>query len=299
MTPAVLIVNRTAGQRSLDRTVDRLSGLFAAEGLSVEPVATAAPGDATRLAREAAAAGAEVVFALGGDGTLREAAQGLLGTGVPLGPLPGGTANVLTFALGLPRDPVAAARVLCRLKPRAMDVGTVGEDVFLMMVSAGLDARVLASLDPGAKRRFGRAHIAARGLVEWWGYPYPPLTVAVAGAAEPASLAVVSNIPFYGGRLRMAPAARSDDRRLDLLLFRGTGRVSTLAFAWDLVRGRHVGRADVVARTLEPGETVTLAGPPDAAVQVDGDPWPDRPPLTIGMAPERLAILAPAPGRSG
>ncbi len=294
MQRGTLIVNRTAGQRSLDRTVERLATLFAREGLSVETVATAAPGDATRLAREAATdGGADVVFALGGDGTLREAAQGLLGTGVPLGPLPGGTANVLTLALGLPPDPLAAAGLLCRAEPRRIDVGRVGEHVFLMMVSAGLDARVLATLDPLAKRRFGRAHIVARGLAEWWRYDYPALELDTPGGIETASFAVVSNIPFYGGRLTMAPAARLDDRRLDLLLFRGTGRAPTLAFAWGLLRGRHLARGDVVARTLAPGETVTLLGPPGTALQVDGDSWPEGPPLTIGLAADPLAILAP------
>ncbi len=293
MQRGVLIVNRTAGQRSLDRVLVRLSALFAREGVSVETVATAAPGDATRLAREAATGGTEVVFVLGGDGTLREAAQGLLGTGVPLGPLPGGTANVLAFALGLPRDPVAAAALLCRLPPRPIDVGLVGGHVFLMMVSAGLDARVLATLDPVAKRRYGRAHVVARGLAEWWRYAYPDLAVQAAGGIERASFAVVSNVPFYGGRVRLAPGARFDDRRLDLLLFRGGGRRATLAFAWGLFRERHLARADVVARTLAPGESITLLGPPDAAVQVDGDPWPARPPLEIGLAPEPLAILAP------
>ncbi len=293
MKRGVLIVNRSAGQRSLERVLSRLSALFARQGLAVETVATAGPGDATRLAREAVADGAEVVFALGGDGTLREAAQGLVGTRVPLGPLPGGTANVLTFALGLPRDPVAAAALQCRMEPRPIDVGLVGGHAFLMMVSAGLDARVLAALDPLAKRRFGRAHVVACGFGEWWRYAYPPLAVETAGRVERASFAVVSNIPFYGGRLRLAPAARLDDRRLDLLLFRGAGRRATLAFAWGLVRGRHLSRADVFVRTLEPGETVTLLAPGDAALQVDGDPWPARPPLEIGLAPEPLAILAP------
>lgn len=296
MKRGLLIVNRTAGQRSLDRVLVDLSALFAREGLSVESVATAAPGDATRLAREAATGGgADVVFVLGGDGTLREAAQGLVGTGVPLAALPGGTANVLALALGLPRDPVAAAALQCRSRPRPIDAGLVGGHVFLMMVSAGLDARVLASLDPLVKRRWGRGHVLARGFAEWWRYAYPALAVEAGGAVERASLAVVSNIPFYGGRMRLAPAARLDDRRLDLLLFRGAGRRATLAFAWGLLRARHLGRADVVARTLAPGESVTLLGPPDAAVQVDGDPWPARPPLEIGLAPEPLAVLAPAP----
>ena len=307
MRHAVLIVNRAAGGRRPEELVSRLDGLLVRSGFRIDAAFTAAPGDATRLAREAAEAGADAVFALGGDGTLREAAQGLLGTGVPLGPLPGGTANVLGLALGLPRDPLACAESICRLTPRSIDVGLVRslagagaetpERVFLMMASAGLDARVLSSLSPEGKRRFGRAHVAAQGLFEWWGYEYPGLRVEVGGEVQPASFAAVSNIAHYGGPFRMAPAAQLDDRLLHLLVFRGTGRLPTLDFAWSLLRGRHVDRDDVTVRPLGPGERVVLHGPEGSErleAQIDGDPCPDPPPLEIRLAAEALPVLAPA-----
>lgn len=298
----MLIVNRAAGSALNDRLLASLDALFAREGIHVDAAFTAAPGDATRLARAAAEEGADVVFALGGDGTLREAAEGLLGTGVPLGPLPGGTANVLRLALGLPRDPLAAAERACRLEPRMLDVGlvrsgageTARERAFLMMASAGLDARVLARLSPQGKRRFGRGHVLVRGLAEWWAYDYPGLRVEVAGEVHRASFAAVSNIPHYGGPFRLAPSARTDDRALDLLLFRGAGRAATLGFAWSLLRGGHLARADV---TVLPIREAVLRGPEAAPerldLQVDGDPLPDPAPVTVLLAPEPLPILAP------
>lgn len=311
MRHAVLIVNRAAGGRRPDELVQRLDALLTRSGFRIDAAFTAGPGDATTLARRAAEAGADAVFALGGDGTLRETAQGLLGTGVPLGPLPGGTANVLGLALGLPREPLACAESICRLEPRAVDVGVVRslapsgagaeprERVFLMMASAGLDARVLARLSPERKRLFGRAHIAARGLAEWWSYDYPGLVVEVDGERHPASFVAVSNIAHYGGPFRMAPAARLDDHTLHLLLFRGTGRMATLDFVWSVARGRHTARADVIAR---PVERVVLHGAPSAEAggagrldaQLDGDVCPEPPPLEIRLATEPLPVLAPA-----
>lgn len=302
MRQAILIVNRAAGGLAPDRLLAALDARFEREGVHVETTFTAAPGDATRLAREAAADGVDAVFALGGDGTLREAAEGLLGTGVPLGPLPGGTANVLRLALGLPRDPLAAAERVCRLEPRQLDVGLVRsgsgdtsrERVFLMMASAGLDARVLARLSTAGKRRFGRGHILTRGLAEWWGYDYPGLTVEVDGETYRASFAAVSNIPHYGGPFRLAPSARTDDRSLHLLLFRGTGRAATLGFAWSVLTSRHVRRRDV---TVLPIRRAVFRGPDSAPerldLQVDGDPVPDPAPVTVLLAPEPLPILAP------
>lgn len=308
MKHAVLIVNRAAGGRRPDELVQRLDALLVRSGYRIDAVFTAAPGDATTLARRAAEAGADAVFALGGDGTLREAAQGLLGTGVPLGPLPGGTANVLGLALGLPRDPLVCAESICRLEPRPVDVGVVRslaprgaeaeapEQVFLMMASAGLDARVLARLSPERKRLFGRAHIAARGLAEWWGYDYPGLLVEVDGETHPASFVAVSNIAHYGGPFRMAPAARLDDHTLHLLVFHGTGRMPTLDFVWSAVRGRHVERADVIARPVERVVLRPREGAPGRLdAQLDGDPCPEPPPLEVRLAAEPLPVLAPAP----
>lgn len=302
MRHAVLIVNRAAGGPLPDRLLSALEAVFAREGIRVDAAFTAAPGDATGLARRAAEAGADAVFVLGGDGTLREAAEGLLGTGVPLGPLPGGTANVLRLALGLPLDPLAAALQVCRLEPVLMDVGLVRsgagpearERVFLMMASAGLDARVLAGISPVGKRLFGRAHLLARGLLKWWSYDYPGLRVEVEGEVHRASYAVVSNIPHYGGPFRMAPAARTDDRSLDLLLFHGAGRAATLGFAWSVVRAGQVERADV---TVLPIREAILRGPEAAPerldLQVDGDPVPERAPITVSLAPHSLPVLAP------
>jgi len=297
MRDALLIVNRAAGSGPRFRLVEGVRERLAAGGYRVVAVPTAGPGDATRLARGAAQDGAAAVFALGGDGTLREAAAGLLGTGVPLGPLPGGTTNVLTLALGLPRRPLAAAEALARASARPFDVGRCDGAPFLMMVSAGLDAAVVASLHaPGAawsKRWLGRPGIVARGLGSWWGYGYPEIELEHRGEVHRARFVALSNIPLYGGPFRMAPGARSDDRRLDLLLFRGAGRAATLGFARDLLRGTHLGRADVETLAVEEGEEVTLTGPPGACVQVDGDPCAGRPPVTLALAAERLAVLAP------
>ncbi|MCG8458877.1 MAG: hypothetical protein MI919_21570, partial [Holophagales bacterium] len=134
----VLIYNPKSGRQVAHRAVPKLIATLSSS-FDIEPLPTASPGDATRLAREhAAAADIEVAFALGGDGTLREVAKGLIGSSVALGPLPAGTANVLAYTLRLPRRSLAAARALTRGEVREMDVGMAGDEPFLMMASAGL-----------------------------------------------------------------------------------------------------------------------------------------------------------------
>lgn len=290
MRHGVLILNRSAGRPTAEELIGSICDSIFREGLVVDVVATTCPGDATRIAREAAAEGADIVFALGGDGTIREAAEGLLGTDVPLGPLPGGTANVLTLALGLPRDPLQVAPALCRLEPRPIQVGMAGERCFLMMASAGLDAYVLAHLDPAMKRRFGKAGIALSGLGAWWSYDYPGIEVEADGAVHRASFAAVTNIPLYGGSFRLTPDARCEDESFQLLLFAGTGRSQTLSFALSVLAGSHLERDDVEVLTVD---RVRFAGPPAATIQLDGDATAQKPPLDIRLSPRTLRILAP------
>ena len=294
MRPAVLIYNPHAGRGAAAARTARLAAILRGAGWEAEPRPTAAPGDATRLARQAAAGGAEAVFVHGGDGSLREAAAGLLGHAAPLGFLPGGTANVMRRELGLPRRPEAAARALGAARPRPWDVGLCGAEPFLMQASAGLDARILAAMSPRAKRLLGTAAVAGPGLREWLRYDYPQIELLADGERLAGSLVVVGNIPRYGGRWRMLPAARSDDGRLDLLVFHGAGRRASLGLARDLFlfHGRHLARHDLSVRTVE---RVELVAPADLPVQIDGDVPGLGPPFEIKLAPERVHLLATSP----
>lgn len=292
MRRAALIYNPRSGRQRHAQMLDAVLASLRAGGFAAEPVPTAHAGQATDLARALAAAGeVEAVIAYGGDGTAREVAAGLLGSPVALGVLPGGTANLLALALGLPREPVAAAALLGRLPARPFDVGLAGGHPFLMMVSAGLDASMLAGLDEKLKWRFGKSAIVWQGLAEWWRYPYPTLEVEADGERFPATFVAVANIPFYAGAFRLAPDARPDDGLFELLVFRGAGRAATFSFAWDLVRSAaHVRRPDVTVRRVR---EVVLRGP--AAAQLDGDLCREPLPLAVRMSPETLTVLAPEP----
>lgn len=289
MRRAVLIYNPKSGRQVARRLLPAVLGELSAGGFAVEGVPTAGPGDATRLAR-AAAADHEVVFAMGGDGTLREAAVGLLGTGAALGPLPAGTANVLALAFGLPRAARPAARVLPSCRAQEVDVGVAGSVPFLMMASCGVDAAVMARQNARLKRLLGPFAVAWTALRRLWTYDYPEIELRFGSRAARARLAVVSNIPYYGGAFRLAPGADFRDRRLDLFLFHGRGGTATFRLGLDLARGRHLGRPDVETVAVD---QVEIHGPPGVPFQVDGDVLAASPPLTVGLAPERLRVLLP------
>jgi YegS/Rv2252/BmrU family lipid kinase len=291
---AALIYNPTSGRRKHAQALDPVLATLRDGGFAVEPAPTSYAGEATVLARGLAAEGCEAVFSFGGDGTAREVAAGLLGTSTALGFLPGGTANVLSHGFGLPNDPLRAAAVLCTAPVCDFDVGLAGGP-FLMMVSAGLDATILAGLDLRLKRRLGKGAYVWQGAREWWRYGYPDLDILADGKRFTATFAAVANIPYYGGSFRLAPNAQPDNRLLELVLFHGRGRMATLGFAFDLIRGAHVRRRDV---TVLRAEEVVLTGPAGAAAQVDGDLCAERLPLTVRLAPDTLKVLFPARRRS-
>jgi len=289
MPRAVLVFNPRAGQgagrRAFDRIVAELERAW-----ELERAPTEGPKHCRALARAAAERGDDALFVLGGDGTLRVAATELLGTATALGPLPGGTTNVVAAALGLPADPVAAARALVAGGVREMDAGRAGDGVFLMQVSGGLDARVMAAVDPRWKRRLGKLAVALTGLREWARYRFPPFTLEVDGAPAAATGFVVANLAEYAGRFEIVPGARADDRQLELLLFRGSRRRDAFGFALDLARGRHAARPDVEIRRVE---RVRLLDPARLELQGDGDPFTAGAPFELRLSRRRLRVLAP------
>jgi diacylglycerol kinase (ATP) len=289
--PSVLVYNPAAGLRRAGRRLAAIASCLEAAGFAVELVPTTYPGEASLIARAAAARHDFAVFALGGDGTVREVAAGLLGSATLLAVLPGGTTNVVARALGSPTTPLAAARAAAGWVPRTLDVGLCAERPFLMQVTCGIDADIMAATTGAAKARWGRGAVLAQGLRQWWRYRWQELELEVDGQLTTATYAAVCNLAEYAGPFRLAPHAEPDDGRLDLVLFRGRDRWAYLRFAIDLLRGCHARRRDVEIRSVE---SVRLLGPEGARVQLDGDPLPLPFPLTITLSAQRLRVLAPA-----
>jgi len=284
----ILIHNPCSGRgRRLLGDVERA---LKRSGYSLESHQTRAPGHATDLAQSAAHNGAGFVFALGGDGTLREIAAGLLGTETVLVPLPAGTTNVVAMELGLPLDSLRAVGALENARVQSIDVGLCAGMPFLMQASAGFDALVLSRLSPVLKRHLGKIAFAFTGLRELWRYETPRIKYTLNGKVRHSSFVAACNIPRYAGAFRLAPTAALDSGRLHVISFRGTDRRRVLSFAWDLVRGRHLERDDV---DLEDTDHLELVGPEDVDVQLDGDAFRFSMPIDIRLAADKLRILRP------
>ena len=137
---------------------------------AVEAIDTQERNHATHLCREAAHEGYDVVVAFGGDGTVNEAANGLVGSDTPLTALPGGSTNVWARTLGIPNDVVDATEHLLRMAdewvPRRVDLGRVNDRHFVFASGVGLDASVVERVDahPIRKARFGAWYYSYAGV---------------------------------------------------------------------------------------------------------------------------------------
>jgi YegS/Rv2252/BmrU family lipid kinase len=169
---AFLIYNPTSGRRRAKRVqhVSQMVDVLCAAGVQVEVCATTHAGSATQQAKEAADRGYDTLLSCGGDGTANEVLNGLMqasvqaSADVALGILPLGSGNLLACDLGLPSDPVAAARKLLTLQPRAFRPGVVTSQIngaeqkryFLVAAGVGSDAELMYRTSVASKERWGR-----------------------------------------------------------------------------------------------------------------------------------------------
>jgi diacylglycerol kinase family enzyme len=179
---------------------------------TVEAIETEKRNHATQLTREAAREGYDVVVAFGGDGTVNEAANGLVGSDTPLCPLPGGSTNVWARTLGIPNDVVDATEHLLRMaddfRPRRVDLGRVNDRYFVFASGIGLDASVVERVDahPRRKARYGAWYYSAAG-VSIFNRRYlvrPPVVRVRAGGRELTGVTVIvqNSDPFTYFRKR-------------------------------------------------------------------------------------------------
>lgn len=200
------------------------------------------------LARAALASQVDLVLASGGDGTVTACAEGLAGSGVPLGVLPAGTGNLLARNLGLPLSLDEALAVSLGGTDRRLDVGSANGRTFVAMAGLGFDAELLDSTDEPLKRRLGWAAYAVSGLRHLADRPVRASVRADGGPVlrRRASSVLIGNVGALQGGVSLLPGAEPDDGMLDLLVLTARGLAGWAALAMDVLlrrrRTRHVAR---------------------------------------------------------
>lgn len=306
MREALLIYNPVAGTlaKADPDLLPRLCAHLEAGGIKPELVPTSLERPAREIAEEAARAGRELVIVAGGDGTVSDAAKGLVGSETTLGIVPLGTFNNLARSMGISFDPETACDQVVRGIPTKIDVGRVnGKHYFFEVAGIGLDAALFPlaeDIKGGAwVRYFEAAGIFSR---------FSPFKVSITLDHEHprkrwikhrhkfrvlAWMILCANAPFYGPGCEISPSSSLEDRLLTVHLFRN---VSRLGIFFNLIR--RIGGAKSVKRVSDQftARRIDIKGGRPQPIHVDGNvvnEWP----LTIESIPGALKVLKGKPGR--
>jgi len=321
---ASLIHNVHAGQMVVRRDLEQAVEYLEQRGWSVSLQETAAPLEATALARQAVQEDVDVVIAAGGDGTVNEVLAGLVNTNAVLGVLPVGTTNVWALQMRIPTVtsvigpspwlakimadlgermeqilPVGfyrsvlldAARVLVEGEIRTVDVGKANDRHFLMWAGVGLDAVVTQNVSSEDKKALGVWAFVGTALDTIREYQSTEAIVTLDGKARHVEtpLIVCSNIQLYGGVLPLGARACVNDGKLDVCIFKGEGLFTFVHHVLRIVSRQHLRDPEI---EYYQAEEIMVESAQPLPVHVDDEPFTQTP-VTIRVLPRALRVLVP------
>jgi YegS/Rv2252/BmrU family lipid kinase len=276
-------------------------------GWDIDVLDSEAPAHAVALAREAAQAGSTVVFACGGDGTVNEVINGILGSPAALGVLRAGTGNVFGKEVHVPRKLERALEVLVDGREYLFDLGYAeGESVtfeppdaplsaasptrryFLLMCGIGFDGAVVRHVPSTPKRLLGTVSYVIWGAAEALRFQGRPVSVTLNGRALNLDVywMLMGNTRSYGGVADVAMQAVADDGLLDVYLFSGKGIPFLVGMGARIALKRHQSARGVTFATAR-AISVETAG---LQVQADGEYFGETP-MRFGVQQRALRVL--------
>lgn len=255
MRNVLILYNPSSGRRKHQREADirTIQAVLQNAGITVNASPTQNAELAPAQARQAAASGCDAVIACGGDGTVNDILQGLVGTRTALGVIPLGTANALAHDLRIPMHPVKAAQALVKAETRRYAVGKVhfqdrsGKTAcryFTVAVGIGADAHLFYKLDQTLKTNWGMAAYYAKATHVWFTHPLESFEVELQTEEREVRRTCVSEvlavrISQFGGVLRnFAPGASLSRNDMRLVLFKTRNRLRYLQYILRAALGR-------------------------------------------------------------
>ena len=295
MTPSsadvAVLVSPAAGRGRAASLAVQVLEAFREVGFAPELLPAASAAEAERQAAAAVAAGTRAVVAVGGDGTQHAALQAVAGTSTPLAPVPAGTGNDLVLALGVPRDPVAAARAAAEdLKAgttRTVDVGRTGNRWWATVLCCGFDSAVTDRANrlrwPRGRRRYDVAVLAELARLR-----PRELTLVLDGESQtlPITMIAVGNTAWYGGGMRICPGADPADGLFDVTVVGAISRLELMRTKPRLTSGTHVDHPSV---SVFRASRVELSSP-GVTTYADGEPVAPLP-AVAECVPGALSLL--------
>lgn len=277
----LFIVNPISGKGRKKRIISSL------KEAGYEVVCTEYAGHAEQLAREATA---DVVVAVGGDGTVNEVARGLVGTGKTLGIIPCGSGDGLARHLGISHNFNTALKTITSGKTSPLDAGKIDERMFFSVCGVGFDAVVSENFAKCGKR--GLSSYIREGLKAWRAYVPEKYTLTIDGRQieHDAMFVTVGNSNQWGNGAKITPLADSSDGILDITVVESFMAVELPFLASKLMTGRtHKSRRVHTYR----GQNILIERCAEGPAHADGDWFKAGKTLKINIIPHALTVLVP------
>jgi diacylglycerol kinase (ATP) len=308
----ILIYNPVAGRNPArrKREVREAAEALRKSGLEIDLAPTERPAMAHELAQAAVTKGVDLVLACGGDGTINEVINGLSPSSIPLGILPGGTANIVARELRLPINPVRAARQLAHWTPRRIALGRARWDqaggtpgngsvpndsrsrLYISVAGIGYDAHIVYKLSPWMKTNLGVTGYVLEALRQLLLYNFPRFTCRLDGMERRGTFAVIHRTRLYAGWLHLAPTAGLFQPRFAMCSFPSRSRAHYLIYALAVLLRQHTRMEGVSLDQC----TEVISTPGDDAktirFELDGE-LAGAIPAKFEIVPDALTLLVP------
>ena len=291
------IINPSAGKGSVAGLQERIHAFFRGRGLRYEIALTRHKGHGLELSRRALLDGFANIVAAGGDGTIREAAEPIIGKPPVLCILPLGSGNGLARNLDIPLSEEKALKGLLEWAPRRIDVGLANGRPFFCSAGVGLDAEVARMFNNRLGGRRGILPYVYHSALTFLKYTPTAVAVNMNGLRREYSplVTAVLNGRQYGGGAKAAPDAYIDDGLLNLVVVRKIGILRTLLAVPDLFLGNLHRHKDLVDTDVS--STIQISFLPGEPYHLDGEDFPGDGTLNVSILHKALKVKAPEWGK--
>ncbi len=301
-TPTTFLVNPASANGSTGRRWPELARRAAAAGLEGDTLLSERQGHLSELAREAALGGARLLVVVGGDGSVYEVANGLVGIANPpeIAIVPRGTGWDFVRTFGIPRDVERATAIALEGETRTIDAGRVtyrawdGSEataVFANVGSAGMSGAIAKRANETTKALGGKASYLWATFAVFSRWQAAEVEIAVDDERRTGRMfdVVVANGRFFGGGMQICPEAKPDDGLLDVLTIGDVTKRDLVQTMPKIYRGTHLPHPKA---ELLRGATVTVSSDTAIPIQLDGE-QPGTTPVRFEVVPGALRLRVP------
>ncbi len=287
-----LIWNPVAGNGAALKAYQLVTDALAERGIPFTAEKSAYAGNATELAKEAAANGVQKIVVLGGDGTIREVAMGLINTNIPLGIISCGTGNDIVRPLKIPNDPLQALDVALSGEVKQMDAAMANDLLYFNVAGFGFDVDVLRYVEIYKKRMKNGSLAYMRGLLTALLHLNSRKTqISWPGGSMEAEVLIIAagNGTHFGGGMMVTPKADPFDGLLDICIINNVSKLKAYLILPKFIKGEHLTTKYITYfKTTE----LTAVCEPASLLDVDGDMLPGTP-VTFKILPKALQVVVP------